>query len=359
MAKTQTTFRRMTNDTAPATLERRHGFRVVVRSRQRHSGTVTMTNPHSYKYEGACRDGQAHGLGRLTCPDLNLYEGVWHHGHPRRLTRVKLPGWQRLCRHANVDCVYSEHTTYATFLSPGEKAITTRWRCECGGPSTVLFPETMSLPFAVGCFVVGAGTIWFFTTLFVLMFSNRFLGPNYERVVLWVWTLFLLSLLLLMARSYVTERYPKSVNPDLAPFDQDLAAEDVDQPRLRRPELSISDKAEILAATQAGARFFFLVDRSPGDLGEALQLFRAAAKRGGATAQYLLGVAYYNGDGVTQDRGEAARWLRAAAEQGHADAMKVLGKVEECGVVDRRRCCGEPFQLKSETPQCRFKLPDR
>jgi len=44
-----------------------------------------------------------------------------------------------------------------------------------------------------------------------------------------------------------------------------------------------------------------------------------------AKAQFNLGVAYYNGDGVAQDKAEAVRWFRKAAEQGHADAQFNLG----------------------------------
>ena len=44
-----------------------------------------------------------------------------------------------------------------------------------------------------------------------------------------------------------------------------------------------------------------------------------------ATAQYNLGVAYANGDGVLQDDAEAARWYRLAADQGYPAAQFNLG----------------------------------
>jgi len=38
-----------------------------------------------------------------------------------------------------------------------------------------------------------------------------------------------------------------------------------------------------------------------------------------------LGVAYYNGQGVSKDSAESMKWFRMAAEQGHAGAQCILG----------------------------------
>jgi TPR repeat protein len=48
------------------------------------------------------------------------------------------------------------------------------------------------------------------------------------------------------------------------------------------------------------------------------------AVAGNAAAQYSLGVAYYNGDGVTQNYAEAIKWFELAANQGDADAQCYL-----------------------------------
>ena len=56
---------------------------------------------------------------------------------------------------------------------------------------------------------------------------------------------------------------------------------------------------------------------------------RRAAEQGHPQAQYLLGYAYYRGDGVEQDDEVAARWYSKAAEQGHADAQKALGDLSD------------------------------
>ena len=46
---------------------------------------------------------------------------------------------------------------------------------------------------------------------------------------------------------------------------------------------------------------------------------------GYANAQYNLGLAYDNGQGVPQDDAQAVAWFRKAAEQGDANAQHNLG----------------------------------
>lgn len=49
------------------------------------------------------------------------------------------------------------------------------------------------------------------------------------------------------------------------------------------------------------------------------------ADQGHAIAQFFLGDAYSNGEGVVQDSKEAVKWYRLAADQGDADAQFSLG----------------------------------
>lgn len=58
---------------------------------------------------------------------------------------------------------------------------------------------------------------------------------------------------------------------------------------------------------------------------EAVNWFRKSADQGNPTAQYCLGLCYYDGRGVDYNRTEAAKWYRKAADQGFADAMYDLG----------------------------------
>jgi len=71
-----------------------------------------------------------------------------------------------------------------------------------------------------------------------------------------------------------------------------------------------------------------LVLREPTDrLSKARQL----AERGDADAQYELGEAYYEGQGVPRDYAEALGWFRKAADQFHLYANTHLGNMYERG----------------------------
>ena len=60
--------------------------------------------------------------------------------------------------------------------------------------------------------------------------------------------------------------------------------------------------------------------------------FRQAAEQGQAEAQYELAHAYWSGNGVEEEDAEqATNWLRKAAEQGHAEAQYDLGIAYEYG----------------------------
>lgn len=58
---------------------------------------------------------------------------------------------------------------------------------------------------------------------------------------------------------------------------------------------------------------------------EAVKWYSKAAEQGLAQAQHILGVRYAKGEGVPQDDTEAVRWWIKAAEQGDADAQVKLG----------------------------------
>lgn len=56
-----------------------------------------------------------------------------------------------------------------------------------------------------------------------------------------------------------------------------------------------------------------------------------SAQEGSVTAQYNLGMRYYNGDGVDKDYKSAAMWLDKAANQGDMDAQASLGTMYQKG----------------------------
>ncbi len=67
----------------------------------------------------------------------------------------------------------------------------------------------------------------------------------------------------------------------------------------------------------------------PQDYAEAERWYRRAVEQGYASAQFNLGVKYYNS--LPQDYAEAAKWFRKAANQGNADAQYNLGVIYDKG----------------------------
>jgi TPR repeat protein len=59
---------------------------------------------------------------------------------------------------------------------------------------------------------------------------------------------------------------------------------------------------------------------------KAAELYRLAADRGNALAQFNLAIMYDCGQGVAQNRAEATKWFHRAAEQGDAGAQLQMGK---------------------------------
>jgi TPR repeat protein len=64
-----------------------------------------------------------------------------------------------------------------------------------------------------------------------------------------------------------------------------------------------------------------------GRLSEAVPWFDRAAQLGDARAQYMLGVARYNGDGCARDEKQALSLLRMAADQGIHQARHALDSI--------------------------------
>lgn len=58
---------------------------------------------------------------------------------------------------------------------------------------------------------------------------------------------------------------------------------------------------------------------------------RRAAENGSASAQYNLGLRYYEGNGVPKDAVQAARWYALAAAQGYRQAQNNLGTLYNAG----------------------------
>jgi tetratricopeptide (TPR) repeat protein len=73
----------------------------------------------------------------------------------------------------------------------------------------------------------------------------------------------------------------------------------------------------------------------PKDAAEAVAVFRQAAEQGSA-AEYNLGKAYENGEGVAKDLAVAAKWYRGAAEGGNRAAMASLLNLYRRGAIEAK-----------------------
>ena len=69
-----------------------------------------------------------------------------------------------------------------------------------------------------------------------------------------------------------------------------------------------------------------------GDYAAALEIFRPLAEQGDAKAQFILGVAYFNGQGVPQDFAAAMAWYRKVADQGVHEAQFNIGLMYGKGI---------------------------
>ena len=62
---------------------------------------------------------------------------------------------------------------------------------------------------------------------------------------------------------------------------------------------------------------------------EAFRLWKLSAEQGYTAAEFMVGVCYGAGRGVGVDCGEAKRWLSRAAAKGHERAAKVFADLRE------------------------------
>jgi TPR repeat protein len=100
-----------------------------------------------------------------------------------------------------------------------------------------------------------------------------------------------------------------------------------------------SDTANLIKQAEGGdamAQFTLGVAYADGegvakDDAVAALWYRKAAEQGLSWAQFNLGFAYSKGEGVPKDNAEAVRWFRKAAEQGQVNAQYILGLVYDVG----------------------------
>ena len=66
-------------------------------------------------------------------------------------------------------------------------------------------------------------------------------------------------------------------------------------------------------------------ESNSGNIYENFLVTKSKAEQGDVTAQSVLGIMYYNGEGVPQDNMKAVHWFTKAAEQGEVKAQSLLG----------------------------------
>ncbi len=97
---------------------------------------------------------------------------------------------------------------------------------------------------------------------------------------------------------------------------------------------SLSSKREQSKAVgeDVALQYARAVDLSRGIGGDAdpeaaVSLFAVCAKRGFAPGQYMLGVAYWSGEGIRRDKRLGLEWIRRAADGGNMQAQLFMGIV--------------------------------
>jgi TPR repeat protein len=87
-----------------------------------------------------------------------------------------------------------------------------------------------------------------------------------------------------------------------------------------------------------------------GNYGKAKDLLKPLAEDGDASAQWMFGHMYHDGNGVPQDYKEAVKWYRLAAEQGDALAQTDLGAMylKGQGILQEYTEAAKEFRLAAE-----------
>ena len=83
------------------------------------------------------------------------------------------------------------------------------------------------------------------------------------------------------------------------------------------------------ASLKIEAYQYYYGNERPVDYTQALYLYRQAAERGDAEAQYIVGGMYYTGKGIDPDKKKGFKWLISAAEQGKTspESLAIIGSM--------------------------------
>ena len=88
----------------------------------------------------------------------------------------------------------------------------------------------------------------------------------------------------------------------------------------------------LVATLSFGATIFDgAIAYEKGDLKTALPIFEDLASKGNATAQYVLGMMYENGEGVKQDYKKAKEWFGKACDNRDQESCDYYKKLNQKG----------------------------
>ncbi len=114
-------------------------------------------------------------------------------------------------------------------------------------------------------------------------------------------------------------------SPLSAGWDEGLAASKAgDHQRAYEELMPLAEQGHGSAQSMIGV-MYYNGEGVPQDFDAAIVWLTLAANQGYSVAQFNLGVMYDNGQGVEQDFTQAFKWYRHAAEQGHPNAQYNLG----------------------------------
>lgn len=122
--------------------------------------------------------------------------------------------------------------------------------------------------------------------------------------------------------SDIREAYVRMMRPEAKPDTQTALRQEL------RTDEPNEDMGEVKAFKDAALAY-----ANAGDEENAVKSYRKAAALGDAEAQFLLGIHYSLGQGVSQDNEKALHWFRLAADQGYADAQYELAVLYQYGAI--------------------------
>ena len=92
---------------------------------------------------------------------------------------------------------------------------------------------------------------------------------------------------------------------------------------------------------------------------DAVKYLQIASNHGNDKAQLLLGICYFNGDGVKKDPDEAVKWFRRSAEQNNPEGQYKLGLCYLLGVGVRQRGNEAIYWLEKAAEQGLFEAMEQ